>query len=72
MFLTVILITMYVLIAVLAAAMTLIEQHTSDVTCTIYKSLGFVACAIWPFTFLVIALSVAFMRISTPNPNTAA
>lgn len=61
MFLTWILIAIYVLIAAFSALMTYDEhRQTAGQTAgrsPFYAALGFLACAFWPITFLVVAVA---------------
>lgn len=47
----------YLVVALLAAVMTYVEQQQTEQRSLLMKSLGFLACAIWPVTFLTVAVA---------------
>lgn len=47
----------YLVVALLAAVMTYVEQQQTGDRSLLMKSLGFVACAFWPITFLTVAFA---------------
>lgn len=65
MFTTGLLIALYSVVAALAAAMTYCEQRCDKNRSTFYNILGFVACAGWPLTLIVVAFA-AWMPAKAP------
>lgn len=57
MFLAWFLTAIYVLIASFSAVMTYVELRQTGGRSPIYTSLGFLACALWPITFLAVAVA---------------
>ena len=49
---------LYVLVATFAIIMTLLEQCEEGINSVMCKFLGLLACAVWPLTFLVVAVAV--------------
>lgn len=47
----------YLLVALLAAVMTYVEQQQTGDRSMLLKSLGFLACAFWPVTFMTVAFA---------------
>ena len=47
----------YLVVALLAAVMTYVEQQQTGERSVLLKSLGFLACAFWPITFLTVILA---------------
>jgi len=44
----------YLVVALLAATMTYVEQQQTGDRSMLLKSLGFLACALWPVTFVTV------------------
>lgn len=47
----------YLLVAVIAATMTYYEQRENGSNSVLFRTLGFLACAVWPLTFLTVAVA---------------
>lgn len=47
----------YLVVALLAATMTYVEQQQTGDRSILLKSLGFLACAFWPVTFVTVAVA---------------
>lgn len=47
----------YLVVALLAAVMTYVEQQQTGDRSLLMKTLGFLACAFWPVTFLTVAVA---------------
>ncbi len=57
MFVTSLFIAPYLIIALFAIFMTFAEQKQTGNRSLLLKSLGFLACVLWPITFLVVAVA---------------
>lgn len=53
-----VLIGLYFLVAILSGVETYIEQQGSDERGVALRALGFLACALWPVTFVAVAIEV--------------
>ena len=59
-----ILIGIYLVVAGLAATMTYDEQQRSSETSLAFAALGYVACALWPLTFLMVVIAAQMPFLS--------
>lgn len=57
MFLTIILTMVYISVAAFAGVMTMLEQEDAGVDSAYYRTLGLLACATWPITFVLVAVA---------------
>ena len=47
----------YLVIALMAAMMTYIEQQQTGQRSLMMKTMGYLACALWPITFVTVAVA---------------
>lgn len=67
--LTVMMMVLYTLIAGFALFMTYEERSRSGKTSPFYTALSVLACAVWPVTVVVVAITaLALQRRATPAP----
>ena len=55
---TVIFTMLYLFVASIAVTLTYVEQRNTGHRSMIFTALGFMACAVWPLTLLIVALAV--------------
>lgn len=47
----------YLVIALMAATMTYVEQQQTGKRSLMMKTMGYLACALWPITFVTVAVA---------------
>ncbi len=57
MFITILLSVIYMSMATFTVAMTLTEHRKNGSKSIFFTSLGLLACAVWPITFIVVAIA---------------
>ncbi|SED90503.1 hypothetical protein [Rhodobacter sp. 24-YEA-8] len=55
-------IVLYLLISLIALALTYREQQSSGISSPLFRMIGFTLCAIWPVTFVVLSSIRLVMR----------